>query len=241
LAQLALENVTVRFGGNVAVDDVSLSAEPGLVTAVIGPNGAGKTTLFNVINGLLRPNRGRIRLDDRNVTRLAPHRRARLGLARTFQRLELFSALTVYENVQVATDIRRGWGRGDRSGHDEVMELIDRVGLHDRARARVDQLPTGQARLVELARALATHPKVLLLDEPASGLDTHESDTFGQLLRQLVADGITVLLVEHDVHLVMDVSDQIHVLDFGHIIATGTPDEIRRNEAVLDAYLGAKT
>jgi branched-chain amino acid transport system ATP-binding protein len=241
LAQLAVEGVTVRFGGNVAVDDVSLTAEPGLVTAVIGPNGAGKTTLFNAINGLLRPNRGRIRLDDRNLTRLAPHRRARLGLARTFQRLELFSALTVYENVQVATDIRRGWGRGDRSGHDEVLELIDRVGLHERARARVDQLPTGQARLVELARALATHPKVLLLDEPASGLDSHESETFGQLLRQLAADGITVLLVEHDVHLVMGVSDHIHVLDFGRIIAAGTPDEIRRNEAVLDAYLGAKT
>jgi branched-chain amino acid transport system ATP-binding protein len=241
LAQLALENITVRFGGNLAVDDVSLTAEPGLVTAVIGPNGAGKTTLFNVINGLLRPNRGRVRLDDRNLTRLAPHRRARLGLARTFQRLELFSALTVYENVQVATDIRRGWGRGDHSGHDEVMELIDRVGLQERARARVDELPTGQARLVELARALATHPKVLLLDEPASGLDTSESATFGQLLRRLAGDGMTVLLVEHDVHLVMGVSDHIHVLDFGRIIAGGNPDEIRRNEAVLDAYLGAKT
>jgi len=240
LARLGIEGVTVKFGGNIAVDDATLSAESGLVTAVIGPNGAGKTTLFNVINGLLSPNTGRVTLDDRNLTRLAPHRRARLGLARTFQRLELFSALTVYENVQVATDIRRGWHRMTGS-HDEVTEIIERVGLTDRARDRVDQLPTGQARLVELARALATQPKVLLLDEPASGLDTNESATFGNLLRQLAADGMTVLLVEHDVHLVMDVSDHIHVLDFGKVIAAGNPDEIRRNEAVLDAYLGAKT
>jgi branched-chain amino acid transport system ATP-binding protein len=232
--------VTVKFGGNIAVDDATLSAESGLVTAVIGPNGAGKTTLFNVVNGLLSPNRGRVMLDDRNLTRLAPHRRARLGLARTFQRLELFSALTVYENVQVATDIRRGWHRAS-GGRAEVTAIIERVGMADRMHARVDQLPTGQARLVELARALATHPKVLLLDEPASGLDTSESATFGSLLRQLAADGMTVLLVEHDVHLVMDVSDHIHVLDFGRVIAQGNPDEIRRNEAVLDAYLGAKT
>jgi branched-chain amino acid transport system ATP-binding protein len=238
LARLGIESVTVKFGGNVAVDDVTLSAEPGLVTAVIGPNGAGKTTLFNVINGLLTPSRGRVLLDDRDLTRLAPHRRARLGLARTFQRLELFSALTVYENVQVATDIRRGFGRAE-SG--EVMQIIERVGLGPRARDRVDQLPTGQARLVELARALATHPKVLLLDEPASGLDTNESAVFGRLLRELAGDGMTVLLVEHDVHLVMDVSDHIHVLDFGRVIAAGDPDEIRQNEAVLDAYLGSKT
>jgi branched-chain amino acid transport system ATP-binding protein len=237
---LDVKNITVRFGGNLAVDDVSLGAEAGQVTALIGPNGAGKTTLFNAITGLLSPNGGRVILDDRDVSKLPSHKRARRGMARTFQRLELFSALSVRENVLVAAEIRGGWAR-ERAEQQSVDETIDRVGLANERNARVDQLPTGKARLVELARALATQPKVLLLDEPASGLDDTESQNFGSILRELAAGGVAVLLVEHDVHLVMGVSDIIHVLDFGRILSVGTPDQIRQDEAVLSAYLGTKS
>ena len=237
---LELTEVTVRFGGNVAVDRVSFGAEAGRVTALIGPNGAGKTTIFNVISGLLPPTSGSVALDGRDLSGMAPHRRARLGLARTFQRLELFSALTVRDNVLVASEIYRGWSRARVRPRSEVARLLERVGLSDRADERVDQLPTGQARLVELARALATHPKVLLLDEPASGLDDAETDDVARLLTELAAEGITVMLVEHDVHLVMRVSQMIHVLDFGRLIAGGPPEEIRENKDVIEAYLGSE-
>jgi branched-chain amino acid transport system ATP-binding protein len=237
---LDVEHITVRFGGNMALNEVSLSAEAGSVTALIGPNGAGKTTLFNAITGLLRPDRGRVVVDGHDVSRMAPYKRARYGMARTFQRLELFSNLSVRENVLVAAETRAGWAR-ERLAKAAVDDVIARVGLVDRAGARVDQLPTGKARLVELARALVTKPKLLLLDEPASGLDDSESAEFGRLLRELAGSGVAVLLVEHDVHLVMNVADVIHVLDFGQILAVGTPDEIRRDEAVLNAYLGTKT
>jgi branched-chain amino acid transport system ATP-binding protein len=238
IAALEVRDVVVRFGGNVAVDDVSIVAEPGLVTGLIGPNGAGKTTLFNVVTGLLAPSAGTVLLEGRDITRLPPYRRARRGLARTFQRLELFSVMTVRENVAVAAETRRAWSR-DASSPDRVVdEVIERIGLTDRAHERVDALPTGQARLVELGRALATRPKVLLLDEPASGQTEAETERFAALLRELSRDGITIVLVEHDVQLVMAVCDRIHVLDFGRVIATGLPEEIRANEAVLTAYLG---
>jgi branched-chain amino acid transport system ATP-binding protein len=241
VALLEVDAATVRFGGNVALDDVSLAAEPGVVTGLIGPNGAGKTTLFNVITGLLPPNRGRVRLDGRDVTRVSPTRRARRGLARTFQRLELFSLLSVRENIRVAADVRKGWSH-DKDDPAEVVEaIIERVGLTRVADARVDSLPTGQCRLVELGRCLATKPKVLLLDEPASGQDETETIEFARLLRQLAADGVAVVLVEHDVALVMDVCTQVHVLDFGRIIASGTPNEIQTDEAVLAAYLGTSS
>jgi branched-chain amino acid transport system ATP-binding protein len=236
---LEVDGATVRFGGNVALDAVSLAAEPGVVTGLIGPNGAGKTTLFNVITGLLPPNQGRIRLGDKDVTRLSPTRRARRGLGRTFQRLELFSLLSVRENIRVAADVRKGWSR-DKDNPAEVVEsIIERVGLTHVADARVDSLPTGQCRLVELGRCLATKPKVLLLDEPASGQDESETIEFARLLRSLAADGVAIVLVEHDVALVMDVCTTVHVLDFGRIIATGTPAEIQTDEAVLAAYLGS--
>ncbi len=237
---LAAEDITVRFGGLVAVNDASLEVAAGSVTSLIGPNGAGKTTLFNAITGLLTPNGGRVILDDRDVSKLPSHKRARRGMARTFQRLELFSALSVRENVLVAAEVRGGWAR-ERAEQQSVDEIIDRVGLANERNARVDQLPTGKARLVELARSLATQPKVLLLDEPASGLDDTESQNFGRILRELAAGGVAVLLVEHDVHLVMGVSDLIHVLDFGRILSVGTPDQIRQDEAVLSAYLGTKS
>ena len=223
MALLEVSGITVRFGGNVALDDVSLAADPGIVT------------------GLLPPNRGATRLGGRDLARVSPTKRARLGLARTFQRLELFSLLSVRENIRVAADVREGWSH-DRDDPAAVVErIIERVGLTDVADARVDSLPTGQCRLVELGRCLATKPKVLLLDEPASGQDESETVVFAELLRTLAAEGITVVLVEHDVHLVMDVCTQVHVLDFGRIIASGTPSEIQRDEAVLSAYLGTNS
>ncbi len=236
---LQVRGITVNFGGHVALDDVALHADPGLVTALIGPNGAGKTTLFNAICGLLNPSAGTVLLDGRELTRLKPYKRARLGLARTFQRLELWSLLTVRENVQVAAELRAAYGNDGADPRHEVEDIVRRVGLHGKIDHRVDELPTGQARLVEIARALATKPRLLLLDEPASGLDDAETEDLGALLRSLAAEGLAVLLVEHDVQLVMDVSDHVFVLDFGRIIAEGAPNEIRTNEAVLAAYLGS--
>ena len=241
MALLEVSGITVRFGGNVALDEVEIAAEPGLVTGLIGPNGAGKTTLFNVINGLLPASHGDVHLDGRSLTRLSPTKRARLGMARTFQRLELFSLLSVRENIRVAADVRKGWSH-DRDDPATVVErIIEQVGLTAVADARVDSLPTGQCRLVELGRCLATKPKVLLLDEPASGQDENETVVFADLLRALANDGMTVVLVEHDVHLVMNVCAQVHVLDFGRIIASGTPSEIQHDEAVLSAYLGTNS
>ncbi len=238
MALLDVVGATVRFGGNVALDSVNLTAEPGVVTGLIGPNGAGKTTLFNVITGLLPPNSGRVQLGGRDLTRMSPTKRARQGLARTFQRLELFTLLSVRENIRVAADIRKGWSREKDDPAAIVDHIIDRVGLRDVADARVDSLPTGQCRLVELGRCLATKPQVLLLDEPASGQDESETIVFASLLRELAAEGMAVVLVEHDVHLVMGVCGTVHVLDFGQIIASGTPAEIQRDGAVLAAYLG---
>lgn len=236
---LEVTEVTVRFGGNMALDAASLSAEAGQVTGLIGPNGAGKTTLFNVISGLLPPTSGLISIDGRDVTRLGPTRRARKGLARTFQRLELFTMLTVRENIRVAADIHKRWSRDKDDPAERTEAIIDRVGLRSVADVRVTSLPTGQGRLVELGRALACKPSTLLLDEPASGQDENETEQFARLLRQLSAEGMAVVLVEHDVQLVMAVCDRISVLDFGRIIATGTPAEIQKDEAVLAAYLGA--
>jgi branched-chain amino acid transport system ATP-binding protein len=238
MASLTVKSVTVRFSGNVAVNAVDLTAESGCITGLIGPNGAGKTTLFNVITGLLEPTAGRVYFDGSDITKLSPYKRARKGIARTFQRLELFSMLTARENIRVAADIHKGWARTSKSPDKVADAIIERIGLGDVANVRVDSLPTGQGRLVELGRALATNPQVLLLDEPAAGQDDAETDRFADLLRELASEGMAVLLVEHDVALVMEVCEQIHVLDFGEIIATGPPEEIRVNEAVLNAYLG---
>jgi branched-chain amino acid transport system ATP-binding protein len=230
---LEVQGVTVRFGGRVALDDASLAAEAGQVTGIIGPNGAGKTTLFNVACGLQRPARGRVRLDGVDVTHLKPHRRARLGLSRTFQRLELFGALSAAANVGVAAGLRR-----HVDPRRAAVELLGRVGAGSVADVRADELPTGQARLVELARALAAEPRVLLLDEPASGLDEGETAAFGDLLRELAGTGMAIVLVEHDVHLVLRVCDHVHVLDVGAVLASGPPSEIRDDARVHEAYLG---
>jgi branched-chain amino acid transport system ATP-binding protein len=240
-AVLDVENVSVRFGGVQALDDVTLHADGGQVTGLIGPNGAGKTTLFNVITGLERPSQGSVRIAGRDVTRTAPHRRARLGLARTFQRLEIFGSLSARNNVLAAAEFRKGWARDDSDPKRVTEEVLDRVGLRAVANERVDALPTGTARLVEVGRALATHPRLLLLDEPGSGLSHDETAALGDLLIELVRDGTAILLVEHDVDLVMRVSSYVHVLDFGRIIASGTPSDVQRDPAVQAAYLGADT
>ncbi|MGC0417484.1 ABC transporter ATP-binding protein [Embleya sp. AB8] len=236
---LEVEGVTVRFGGHVALNNVNIWAHEGKVTGLIGPNGAGKTTIFNVITGLQPPSSGRVRMDGRDVSRLAPYRRARLGMARTFQRLELFGSLTVRENIQIAAAQYRRLHRGTKeTPQDTAARLLHRLALTEIAHVRADQLPTGQGRVVELARSLASRPKILLLDEPASGQDDEETRGFGQLLREIADDGVAVLLVEHDMDLVMNTCDELHVLDFGKKIANGTCDEIRRNAAVQAAYLG---
>ena len=230
MALLEARAVTVRFGGNAALSEVDLAAEAGHVTGLIGPNGAGKTTLFNVVSGLIRPRSGRVVLDGTDVTRRGPAARSRRGLGRTFQRLEVFGHLSVRDNLRVAAEFRRGGP--------SVDGLLGRLGLEDIAGLRADAVPTGRARLVELGRALAVRPKALLLDEPASGQDEHETERFGGLLRELAADGLAVVLVEHDMRLVMAACDVVHVLDLGKVIATGPPGRIRADAAVLDAYLG---
>lgn len=231
---LTVRGVMVRFGGVMAVGGVDIDVPTGRVTGLIGPNGAGKTTLFNVISGMQEATSGTVHVDGDEITDEAPHRRARRGLARTFQRLELFGSMSVRDNVRVAAELA---GVADVDA--TVDSLLARVGLTDRADTTAGDLPTGSARLVEIARALATNPRFLLLDEPASGLDDNESEHLGELLRELVADGLAVLLVEHDMGLVMHVCDHIYVLDLGQIIASGTPDEVQHHPEVLRAYLGA--
>jgi branched-chain amino acid transport system ATP-binding protein len=238
MALLEIAEVAVQFGGLLAVDDASLSVPAGRVTGLIGPNGAGKTTLFNVITGLQAPSRGRVMLDGADVTRRKPYRRARLGIARTFQRLEAFGSLSARENVLVALEMRRRWASKRYDCGKVADEILERVGIERVADKRVESLPTGSARLVELARALATDPKVLLLDEPSSGLDEQETDALGALLRELTAGGLAVLLVEHDMPLVMEACSHISVLDFGRVIAQGTPSEIQADPSVQRAYLG---
>jgi branched-chain amino acid transport system ATP-binding protein len=236
---LQVDGVDVRFGGVHALKGVTLDVPENALVGLIGPNGAGKTTLFNVITGLERPGEGRVVLDGQDVTSLAPHQRARRGLGRTFQRIEVFSSLTVHENVLAAAEARRSWSKDSSSPEGIATEMLERVGLRHLEDERVDGLSTGLLRLVEVARALASQPKLLLLDEPGSGLDSSESEQLGDLLLELVGDGRSILLVEHDVDLVMRVCDRLHVLDFGAVIASGTPDEVQKDPAVQAAYLGS--
>ena len=197
-------------------------------------------TMNETVRNKLRDAKPRIRIGDEDVTNRKPHKRARLRMARTFQRLEVFGSLTARENILVAAEIRNGWSK-DREDPREVTEsILERVGLRSVANDPVDSMPTGLARLVELGRALATRPQLLLLDEPGSGLDHNESEVLGDLLLDLAAEGMAVLLVEHDVELVMRVCEAIYVLDFGRLIAQGPPSEIQANEAVQAAYLGAE-
>ncbi|AZG45781.1 ABC transporter ATP-binding protein [Gordonia insulae] len=232
---LEVSNVSVSFGAHRALDSVNLVAERGHITGLIGPNGAGKSTLFDVICGLRRPGSGRVTLDGEDITRLGPAQRAQRGMARTFQGLELFGRLSVRDNLLVAAELRRTGG----SAATLVDEVIDRAGLGSYADRLADSLPTGVGRLVEVARALATEPDLILLDEPAAGQDAEETERFARILRTVVeTDDVAVLLVEHDMELVMGVCDEVHVLDLGSLITSGPPEVVRKNAAVLDAYLG---
>ena len=236
---LEVAQAEVRFGGVHALRGVNLTVEAGTVTGLIGPNGAGKTTCFNAICGLQTINSGRISFDGTDMTGLKPHKRARLGIARTFQRLEIFASLTVRENVLAAAEIRRRWSHDRSNAGADADALLALVGLTPLAGRSADTLPTGQARLLELARSLATRPRLLLLDEPSSGLSDTESEELGDLLCQLAEGGMGVLLVEHDMELVMRICTNIHVLDFGAVLMAGTPAEVRADDRVRAAYLGA--
>jgi ABC-type branched-subunit amino acid transport system ATPase component len=251
-ARLACEGVTVRFGGLVAVNDVDLAVAPGKIVGLVGPNGAGKSTLFSVMSGLLRPTRGKVLLDGHDVTGTRPQVRAGMGLARTFQHPELFTGLTVREHLVIAYRVkhakRRIWSdlftmgslHPAKADEQETVDgLVELLGLGPVANRPALGLPLGWARLVELGRALTPSPTVLLLDEPSAGLDSSETEQFEETLRNAAGErGISVLLVEHDVELVMRMCSTIYVLDFGVLIASGGPEEVRANPQVRAAYLG---
>ncbi len=250
--RLAIERLSVRFGGVVALDDVSFDVAAGEAHGLIGPNGAGKTTLFNLVSGLTAPSAGAIRLDDAPIERLAPWRRAALGLSRTFQNIRLFQEMTLAENVATGMQTRLreslpailtrlgGFRAAEREAHDEATALLDLVGLGGRARERAGDLPYGDRRRLEIARALAGAPRLLLLDEPAAGMNPSETRTLAALIEALKARGLTILLVEHDMGFVMRLCERISVLNFGRKIAEGAPSEVRSDAAVIEAYLGAK-
>jgi branched-chain amino acid transport system ATP-binding protein len=235
---LSVSEINVSFGGTRAVSEVSLGLTEGTITGLIGPNGAGKTTLFNVITGMQRATSGRVVLDGVDITRSSPAKRAHRGLARTFQRLELFMTLSVRDNIRVAGDIVNANRRLGVDVEAETERLLDLTGLTAVADLDVSDIPTGQARVVEVARALMTQPRLLLLDEPASGQTEAETDDFAAMLETLVGQGLTICLVEHDLPLVMRLCSTIHVLDQGRLIASGTPGEVRAEPAVIAAYIG---
>ncbi|HEX4984348.1 MAG TPA: ABC transporter ATP-binding protein [Ilumatobacteraceae bacterium] len=237
---LECRQLSVAFGGATALDRVDITADADTITGLIGPNGAGKTTLFNCVTGLLHPSDGAVLLDGRDITRLPPFKRSRLGIARTFQRLELFVSLSVRDNLLVAGEIAARWQRHHPDPRREAERVLDLLAIRHLADRDVTEIPIGMARRVEVGRALMTQPKILLLDEPASGQDESETEEFGELLLKLSAAGIAILLVEHDVSLVMRVCSYVQVLDLGSTIARGTPDEIQHDDLVLDAYLGAE-
>jgi ABC-type branched-subunit amino acid transport system ATPase component len=249
---LLAEDVVVRFGGLVALGGVTVEAPRGRITGLIGPNGAGKTTMFNVCCGFQKADEGTVKLDGKDISHDSPARRARLGLGRTFQRMELFGSLTVRENVELAAEAvhvgddpltQRGIVGGRRKVRQAVKavadELIEETGLDPIADRMASEISAGQGRLVELARALARGPNLLLLDEPSSGLDAAESAAFAQLLLRLVESrDLGILMVEHDMSLVLTICGWIHVLDFGKPLLDGTPEQVRTSEEVRAAYLG---
>ena len=251
MSMLDVQNLSIHFGGVKAVNDVSFSIDPGMIYAVIGPNGAGKTTLFNLITGVYKPTHGEIRLDGESIGGKSPDELARRGVARTFQNLQICMNMSAIENVMVGAHLRLdrnlvkaalrfpGLKKRDRELRDEAAQLMDFVGLAQYVDTRADAMSYGALKRLEIARALAMKPRLIFLDEPAAGLNPKETIEVDHLVRKIADSGVTVVLVEHDMKMVMNLSDRILVLDYGKKLAEGTGEEIRKNPDVIAAYLGA--
>ena len=247
---LRLEGITKVFGGLIALEEVSFSVEDGTITGIIGPNGAGKTTLFNIISGIYPQNSGNVYLEGKNISRFVPEKLARLGLVRTFQNVELFGQMTVLENVMVGLHTKSKSGilscafklpghiREEKYIRERGLQWLEFTGMVELAEVKAGNLPFGKGRLLEIARALALEPRMILMDEPAAGLNSRETIGLAALIRRIRESGVTVVLVEHDMDLVMDVCDAVVVLNLGRKLAEGTPREIQENTAVITAYLG---